>query len=159
MKEKVHTFLIYTRPTSRKFSGIIGEFDLYTIHFLLAGGKYLIEEKYDGQDPISWYTEILKQQDIIVTATKQQKYKGTNYIWMEVDPEKTPISEFTTWSEVDPTDMETLAWRKVHYPLKNRKECLGLAVKAYEISLTSPIKETLSLGTILDAILDSDPKA
>jgi hypothetical protein len=159
MKEKVHTFLIYTKPISRNFSGILGDLELYTIHFLLAGGKYLIEETYDGPDPVSWYTEILGQQDIHVTATKQQKYKGTNYIWMEVDPEKTPLSEFTNWSEVESNDLETLAWRKVVYPCKNNKECLGLAVKARETCLTAPKKDPLFLSTILDAILDSGPKA
>jgi hypothetical protein len=159
MKEKLHTFLIYTKPISRQFSGILGEFNLYTIHFLLAGGKYLIEEKYDGSDPVSWYTEILKQQDIIVSASKQQKYKGTNYIWLEVDPEKTPISEFMSWTEVDSNDLETLAWRTIYYPLKNGKECLGLAVKACETSFTPPNKDPLPLTTILDAILDSGPKA
>jgi hypothetical protein len=159
MKEKIHTFLIYTKPKARQISGILGEFELVTIHFLLAGGKYLIEESYDGPDPISWYTEILGQQDIIVTASKQQKYKGTNYIWMEVDPEKTPISEFTSWKEVDSNDLETLAWRQVWYPCKQNKECLGLAVKARETTFTPSNKDPLTLSTILDAILDSGPKA
>jgi hypothetical protein len=154
-----YTFIIYTKPSVRSFQGILGAIDVFTTHLLLAGGKYLIEESYSGSDPIKWYMETLKEQDIHVSASKQQKYKGQQYIWLEVDPNKTPIDEFTSWQEVEKTDTETLAWRKIIYPCTGgtTKECLGLAVAAREICLTKKGQSPLYLTNVLDAVLFPDP--
>jgi hypothetical protein len=155
-----HVFIIYSKPTIRRFKGILGDIDVFTTHLLLAGGKHLIEESYTGQDPIEWYVKTLEEQDIYVSTSKQQKYKGQSYIWLEVDSEKTPIQEFTSWQEVDAKDMETLAWRKFVYPCTagTKKECLGLAVVARELRLTRQGTTPLYVSDVLDAILYPDPK-
>jgi hypothetical protein len=153
MKNK-YTYIIYVKEPLKQFSGILGSIDLYKIHFLLVGGKYLIEETYTGADPVGWYKEILEQQEIYIQQDKQQKWKGNTVIWLEVDSSKTPINEFTSWKDLDPTDTETLAWKTIYYPCESgtSKECLGFAVSAREIPLQST-KQPLMLNTVLDAIL------
>lgn len=155
-----YTFIIYSKPSIKKFSGILGEIDLITIYFLLVGGKYLIQEEYVGDNPIEWYTNTLKEQDIYVISSKQQKYKGSQYIWLEIDPEKTPISEFTMWTDVSNNDTDTLAWRKIIYVCDSvtKKECLGLSVVAKEMNMVESNKPPIYLNTILNAIISPDPK-
>ena len=149
-------FIVYAKPPSKRFTGILGEIDLYKIQFLLAGGKQLIQEMYDGSDPAAWYTKVLEDQDIIISASKTQKHKGHTLVWLEVDAEKTPIHEFTIWSDLPSNDTVTLAWRTFYYPCLTGilpvKECLGLAVKARETVLF-PGKQPIMLNTVLDAIL------
>ncbi len=149
-----YTFIIYARQSARQFQGILGTFTLHTVQLLLAGGKTLIQEQYDGTDPIQWYTDVLAEQDIVVKESKQQNYKGQQYIWLEVDADRTPIHEFTTWTELPEEDTESLAWRKVVYPIQpsTGKECLGFAVIANEISLTQK-QSGFSMKDILEAIL------
>jgi hypothetical protein len=152
-----YTFLVYAKAPPKQFSGILGEIDLHAIQFLLMGGKYSIEETYSGSNPVEWYTDILEQQGIFVSQGKQQKFKGETFIWLQVDLERTPIEEFTSWSELDPSDNETLAWRTFYYPCHKgtTKECLGFAISAREIFLQKT-KRVLQLSTVLDAILSSD---
>ena len=151
-------FIVYAKSPPKRFSGILGEIDLYKIQFLLAGGKQLIQESYDGQDPATWYTKVLEEQDIIIAASKTQKIKGHTLVWLEVDAEKTPIHEFTIWTDLPANDNETLAWRPFYYSCTTQsgsepvKECLGLAVKARETVLF-PGKQPILLNTVLDAIL------
>jgi hypothetical protein len=152
--KQTYTFIIYARQGQKQFQGILGEFTLHTVQLLLAGGKTLIEEHYDGKDPIQWYTNVLAEQDIYVKESKQQAYKGKQYIWLEVDTEKTPIHEFTTWKDISEEDMESLAWRRIMYPIQveSGKECLGFACIANEILLqTKP--GAFTMKDILDAIL------
>jgi hypothetical protein len=149
-----YTFIIYARQGQKQFQGILGEFTLHTVQLLLAGGKTLLEEQYDGEDPIQWYTNVLSEQEIHVKESKQQVYKGRQYIWLEVDSDKTPIHEFTTWKDIPEDDMESLAWRRIMYPIQveSGKECLGFAVIANEIPLqTKPGGFTMK--NILEAIL------
>ena len=94
--KQTYTYIIYAKAPPKRCSGILGVIDLHHIQLLLAGGKYLIEESYEGKDPIGWYTEVLRDQEIIVKASKQQKHKGQTFSWLEIDSEKTPISEITT---------------------------------------------------------------
>jgi hypothetical protein len=151
-----YSFIVYTKEAPKRFKGILGEIDLYAIQFLLVGGNYIIEESYSGTTPIEWYKNILEQQDIVISQSKQQKYKGQTFIWMEVDTQKTPISEFTSWKDLDPADNESLAWRTFFYTCYagTTKECLGLAITAHEIPLQTK-KQSISLHTVLDAILSS----
>jgi hypothetical protein len=153
-----YTFIFYTPPTLKKFNGILGEIDLYSIRLLLAGGKYLVEEQYEGNDPISWYTEIMKEQDIYISNSKTQTYKGKKYIWMEIDAEKTPVDEFMTWLQVSPEDTDSLAWRTFYIPctVNTKNECLGLGVVARERVMTEPNKIPILLNTILEGILSTD---
>jgi hypothetical protein len=151
-----YTYIVYGVPTPRRFQGILGEIDLVQVKLLLAGGKTLIREEYDGDDPVDWYRTTLQEQDIVVKQSKEQKVGSMRYIWLEVDPEKTPIDEFATWRDLPQDDTETLAWRTFCYPVapSTRKECLGLAVKAREMNLTAgPSSKPLLLSTVLDAIL------
>ena len=152
-----YIFIIYATPMKKTFQGILGEIDFYTIDFLFAGGKYLIEEQYDGKDPVGWYTGILEEQDIFVKSSKKQKMKQKQVIWLEIDPVKTPISEFTTYLEVEEHDNSTLAWRRIYFPCAKgtQKECLGLAVVAREMALSPKNRLNITLSDILEGILGS----
>ena len=152
--KQTYTFIIYARQGSREFQGILGEFILHTVQLLLAGGKTLIEEYYEGNDPIQWYTGVLAEQGIMIKESKQQVYKGNQYIWLEVDSEQTPIHEFTTWKELPVDDTESLAWRHVVYPIQpsSGKECLGFAVIASGIPLQTK-QGAFTMKDILEAIL------
>lgn len=153
MKQR-YTFIIYAREAAKEYNGILGQFILHSVQLLLAGGKILIEEEYDGTDPIEWYRNVLAEQDIVVKESKQQGFKGKQYIWLEVDAQQTPIHEFTTWKELSEEDTESLAWRQVWYPIQpsTGKECLGFAVSANEIRLQSK-QNGLTMKDVLDAIL------
>jgi hypothetical protein len=154
-----YTYIVYGVPPPKHFHGILGEIELFQVKMLLAGGKTLITEQYDGEDPIEWYKTTLEEQEIFVKQSKEQKFGATRYIWLEVDTEKTPIDEFASWHDIDAKDTETLAWRTFNYPVcpATKKECLGLAVKAREICITSSAtnkqSQPLMLSTVLDAIL------
>jgi hypothetical protein len=153
-QKQTYTYLLYALPPPKRMSGILGDIDLYSIYFLLQGGKYLIEEKYDGTDPIKWYVDYLEEQGIVVKSTKTQQFKKKNYIWLEVDYEQTPIDEFTQWLELDSSDTETLAWRCVRYPCSagTTKECLGFAVAARDTVLQK-CSNPLTIGDVCNAIL------
>jgi hypothetical protein len=155
MKGK-YLFLIYAKDPPKQFTGILGTIDFHIIQLLLAGGKYLIEESYSEKDPIAWYTGILEQQGIYVIQGKQQQFKGQIIIWMEVDTLRTNIQEFTSWKELDPSDIESLAWRSFYYTCEagTSKECLGLAVVAREFPL-QPTKNPIVLQHVFDAMITS----
>jgi hypothetical protein len=155
--KSTYLFIIYGTPEVRKFNGILGEIDFYTFQFLLAGGKYLVEEEYNGKDPVAWYKNVLEEQDIFVKNTNKQKFKNKNIIWLEVDTSKTPIHEFTSYSDLDEKDESTLAWRKIYFPCSanTSKECLGLAVVAREIPLSPKNKHGIYLFEVLHAILSN----
>jgi hypothetical protein len=149
-------YIVYSKAPSKQFTGILGAIELRCVWLLLTGAKTLIEEKYDGSDPIAWYKNVLESQEMIVSSAKQQKYKGQTIVWLEVDYEKTPIQEFTTWRDIEETDTETLAWRPFWVPCEagSSKECLGFAVSNREYNLQSQ-KSPIVLQTVLDAILGS----
>ncbi len=154
---KTYTFLVYGVEPPKRFNGLLGGINLYTVHLLLQGGKTLIEETYDGETPVEWYSKTLEEQDIRVKNSKIQTYKGQTIIWLEIDTETTPIEEFTSWTELTPVDTETLAWRTVWYPcsVETQKECLGLAVAAKECLLQAHGKHPLTLQQVLDAMTSS----
>ena len=156
MKHATVRFIVYARHPPKQFSGMLGTIDFHKLQFLLAGGKYLIEETYTGADPASWYTKVLGEQDIFICASQTQIIKGKTLVWLEVDAEKTPIDEFTIWTDLPSNDTETLAWRPFFYPCTTgtTKECLGLAVKARETALTQD-NHPIMLQTVLDAILQA----
>jgi hypothetical protein len=156
MPKQTIQYIVYSKAPVKQFTGILGTVDLQCVWFLLSGGKTLIEETYEGTDPVGWYKNVLEQQDMIVCSSKQQKYKGQTYIWLEIDYEKTPIQEFITWRDISATDKETLAWRPFWIPCDtgSSKECLGFAVRNRELSLQGPQqKQPIFLQTVLDAIL------
>ena len=146
--------IVYVKHPIKQYTGILGTIDLHTIQILLVGGKYLIEEQYMGTDPVEWYTTILEQQDIFIRQGKQQSWKGQRILWLEVNDERTPMSEFPTAKDLQPSDTESLAWKTFLYPCHagTTKECLGFAVSARETVLQTT-KQPLYLDTVLDAIL------
>jgi hypothetical protein len=150
-----YTFIIYAQMPTQTFSGILGTIHMAHISLLLAGGKFLVRETYNGADPVEWYTRVLEEQSIFIQSTKQQTYKGHNYIWLEVDTEKTAIYEFSTWDEVSADDKDSFAWRHVVYPYSptTGKECLGLACVAQDICLTESNKPPLTMRDVLEAVL------
>ena len=139
-------------PQIKKFSGILGDIDLYTCSFLLAGGKSIIEEQYDGKDPVSWYFTNLEQQDMKPLKTKTQTIKGKTYIWIEVEWDPSQINRDLSENS---TSMEELVWKSFYYPCKSntKEECLGLMVQVKEIRMNDDIKNPIYLNTLLDAIL------
>jgi len=149
-------FIVYAKQPPKQFTGILGSITLHKFQFLLAGGKYCIEETYTGANPAEWYTKILGEQDIVIRASQTQTIRGQIHVWLEVDPEQTPIDEFTIWTDLPANDTETLAWRTFYYPCTTgtTTECLGLAVKARETALTQG-KHPIMLQTVLDAILQA----
>lgn len=150
-----YTYIVYAHPPPKQFTGILGSIDLHCVWLLLSGGKTLIQEEYSGADPIAWYKDVLEEQEMVVKSTKQQVYKGQSFIWIEIDAERTALTEFTSWKEVEAADTETLAWRPFWQPCSkgpSPQECLGFAVKAKEFPLQTK-KNSLMLQTVLDAIL------
>jgi hypothetical protein len=156
MPKQTIQYIIYSKAPVKQATGILGQINLHCIWFLLAGGKILIEESYDGADPVGWYKKVLEEQDIIVSSAKQQKFKGQTFVWLEVDFEKTPIHEFTTWADADTVDTDTPLWRPFWVPCEpgSTKECLGFAVMNREYPLQGKQhKQPILLQTVLDAIL------
>jgi hypothetical protein len=64
---KKTSYIIYSKEAPKQFNGIIGAIDLHCCHLLLSGGKSIIEEKVpNNKEPLSWYIEMLEQQDIYI---------------------------------------------------------------------------------------------
>ena len=146
--QKKYSFIVYGKEEARRFKGILGDIDLYTIHLLLGGGKTILQETFQGtaKDANVWYINHMKEQGIVC---KSSRVVNTT-IWMEVDLEQTRLEEFTMAHEIGEEDTETLAWRTFWYPCtgETKIECLGFAVStlAYKIS-------NVCLETILKTIL------
>jgi hypothetical protein len=104
MKHDTVRFIVYASQVPKEFTGILGAITLHKFMFLLAGGKYLIEETYTGANPAEWYTKVLGEQDIFIRASQTQIIKGQSVVWLEVDAEKTPIDEFTIWTDLSADD-------------------------------------------------------
>ncbi len=137
-------------PHQKKFSGILGEFDFYTIPILLAGSKYLIEEVYEGKDPVEWYTKSLEEQEMKILKTKKQTIKGKTFIWIEVEWNQEQIESFS-----NSDDANELVWKPFYYSCKTgtKEECLGLMVSIKEKVMNQDKKNPIHLATLLDAIL------
>ena len=65
----------------------------YVLYLLLLGGKDGIEENIETKEPIEFYTNILKEQDMVIKSTFYEKLKGIERVWIEIDSEKTNINE------------------------------------------------------------------
>lgn len=148
--KKTYTYIIYMTPKIKKFSGILGEIDLYTFSFLLAGGKTIIEEEYEGNDPVGWYCASLEDQNMKVLKSKIQTIKGKQYIWIEIERDNSKIFPLTGEETTD-----ELVWKTFYYTCKSgtKEECLGLMVSAKEVLLNQDKKHPIYLTTLLDAIL------
>lgn len=155
MKHQIQC-IIYAKETPKKFSGILGEIDLYTIHLFLLAGHQGISETIETANPVEFYNSFLNDQDMTVKSSRMENVNGLKRIWIEVDTEKTPIAEYTQWNQCEPTDTDTLAWKSYWIPCTagTTKECLGLAVAAAEQKLFSG-KATLSFQQVFTNILQS----
>jgi len=151
---KKTSYVIYSKEAPKQFNGIIGAIDLHCCHLLLSGGKSIIEEKVpNNKEPLSWYIEMLEQQDIYICKSFIDK-KGI--VWLEVDTAKSPIEEFASWRELDPkspTLSEEIAWKSYWIPCKanTTEECIGFWVSAKEEYLTKTISVASVLKTIMNA--------
>jgi hypothetical protein len=159
MPPKTLHFIVYARLPKRQVEGILGELDIYTFYFLLAGGKHTIQETYTGTNPEEWYSEFLREQGIIVKESYSTQTKTKTFIWMEVDEAKTPIHEFTQAEDIPEDDLETLGWRRILVPCEKGtvRECLGLMVGAQQ-SRIEPTTNGLSMAYVLQALLRPDPE-
>jgi len=101
MKQTVQ-YIIYCVPPSKKHSGILGNLDTYTVYLLLIGGKKGIEETIDKKtNPIDFYTNILKEQDMTIKSSFTQTLKDIKRVWIEIDSASTDIKEYTQWNELE----------------------------------------------------------
>ena len=133
MKQTVQ-YIVYCVDNPKKHTGLLGDIDLYIINLLLIGGRVGIEEKVENKDPLEWYKNVLEEQDMVIKYTYIQKLKDIQRIWIEIDSEKTPIHEYTSWKEIDSNNIDTLAWKPYLIPCfsETKKECLGLGVVSKE---------------------------
>jgi len=145
---KQYSFFVYAKEEPKQFEGILGKIDLYTVHMLLAGGKKVIVESFDGsaEKAAKWYAEYMNEQEIYF---KTIKIIGTT-IWIEVNLERTPVNEFTQAHDLEDSDLETLAWKTFWYPCAagTKNECLGFAVSTHEYQISG-----VSLESVLQKIL------
>ena len=153
MKHQVQC-IIYAKEPPKKFTGIIGEIDLHTIHLFLAAGHQGITETIEAKNPIEFYTSFLKEQDMIIKSARMESVGTLKRIWIEIDTDQTPISEYTQWNQCEPTETDTLAWKPfwISCTAGTTKECLGLAISATEQRLFTG-KAPLSLQAIFTTIL------
>lgn len=127
-------FIIYAKEPPKKFTGILGDIDLHVIHLFLIAGSQGITEMLEPKEALSYYTNFLQEQDMTIKSSRSEIVNGQRRIWIEVDSEKTPISEYTQWNQCTPKDTDVLAWKPFWYSCTSgtTKECLGLAVAANE---------------------------
>ena len=148
MAQTKYSFFVYAKEEPKQFEGILGKIDLYTVHMLLAGGKKVIVESFDGsaEKAAKWYAEYMNDQEIYF---KTIKIIGTT-IWIEVDLERTPVNEFTQAHDLEDSDLETLAWKTFWYPCAagTKNECLGFAVSTHEYQISG-----VSLESVLRKII------
>jgi hypothetical protein len=118
----------------------------------LLGGKDGIEENIETKEPIEFYTNILKEQDMVIKSTFYEKLKGIERVWIEIDSEKTNINEYKNWRET--TDPETLAWKPFIIPCieGTKNEALGLSVMAKETYIFKN-KHKVSVYDIISSVL------
>jgi len=145
-------YIIYSVGKPKKYTGLLGNLETYTVYLLLLGGKNGIEESIETKTPIEFYTNILKEQDMVIKSTQLENKKDIKRVWIEIDSEKTNIQEYTQWKDV--TDPETLAWKPYLMTcLEGTKtEALGLAVMAKE-SMVFKGKHKVSVHDILSTVL------
>ena len=148
MAQTKYSFFVYAKEEPKQFEGLLGKIDLYTVHMLLAGGKKVIVESFDGsaEKAAKWYAEYMNEQEIYF---KTIKIIGTT-IWIEVDLERTPVDEFTQVHDLEDSDLETLAWKTFWYPCAagTKNECLGFAVSTHEYQISG-----VSLESVLRKII------
>lgn len=153
-------YIVYTLEQPKKVTGLLGTLDIYCIQLLLAGGRLGIEETIKAKgDPVAHYTTILEEQGMIVKTSQLETLKGSKRVWIEIDSEKTPIHEYTSWKDVEEKDKETLAWKPFWIPCLEGTytEGLGLSVVAREVVVfTGKHKVTLQdiFSTVLSALKD-----
>jgi hypothetical protein len=145
-------YIIYSIGIPKKHTGLLGNLDTYVLYLLLLGGKDGIEENIETKEPIEFYTNILKEQDMVIKSTFYEKLKGIERVWIEIDSEKTNINEYKNWRET--TDPETLAWKPFIIPCieGTKNEALGLSVMAKETYIFKN-KHKVSVYDIISSVL------
>jgi len=139
-------YIVYTLEKPKKVTGLLGNLDIYVIQLLLIGGRTGIEETIKSNEPMAYYTTILEEQGMVVKSSHFETLKTIKRVWIEIDFDKTPINEYTSWKDIDEKDTETLAWKPFWIPCLegSRVELLGLSVVARETAIfTGKYKVTL----------------
>jgi hypothetical protein len=151
MKQTIQ-YIIYSVGPPKKYTGLLGNLDTYTVNLLLLGGKDGIQETIETSTPIEFYTDILKQQDMVIKSTQLEKLKGVSRVWIEIDSEKTNIQEYAQWRDV--IDPETLAWKSYIFPCieGSKNEALGLSVIAKETMIFKE-KHRVSVYDIINTVI------
>jgi hypothetical protein len=151
MKQTIQ-YIIYSVGTPKKHTGLLGNLDTYTVYLLLLGGKVGIQETIETSTPVEFYTNILKEQDMVIKSTQLENLKGFLRVWIEIDSEKTNIQEYTQWR--DASDPESLAWKPYIIPCREgtKTEALGLSIGAKE-TLIFKGKHKVSIYDILSTVL------
>ena len=151
MKQTIQ-YIIYAVGPPKKHTGLLGNLDTYTVYLLLLGGKQGIEETIETKTPVEFYTNILKEQDMVIKSTQLETLKGVTRVWIEIDSEQTNLQEYTQWRDV--TDSETLAWKPYITPCREgtKTEALGLNIGAKE-TLIFKGKHKVSVYDILSTVL------
>jgi hypothetical protein len=149
-------YIIYCIEPKKQVIGLLGALDTYVVNLLLVGGRTGIEEVIDTKSPVEYYTSILSEQGMTIKSTQYEKLKGIQRVWIEVDFEKTPIHEYTSWNQVDAQDNETLAWKPYWITCLegSKKEFLGLSVVAKEIPVFGG-KHKVTLDDVFTTVLEN----
>lgn len=146
---RIYSFLVYLRHPPKSVTGILGTFQFHSFSFLLAAGKRILTEPFEGTptEALAWYCDNLREQGMTVVSSRI----ADGSLWIEVSPD-TPLDEYLTAEEVEETDTETLAWRRVWYPVADGKECLGFAVSHKEFVLGSHTKGQITMDAVLQTL-------
>jgi len=147
-------YIVYTLEKPKKVTGLLGNLDIYVIQLLLIGGRTGIEETIKSNEPMAYYTTILEEQGMVVKASHLETLKAVKRVWIEIDSEKTPIHEYTSWKDVDEKDTGSLAWKPFWIPCLegSRTESLGLSVVAREVAVFTG-KHKVTLYDIFSSVL------
>ena len=142
-KQSKTKFIVYDYEKPKNFNGILGSIDVHYFNLLLMGGTAILEEEVPKKvDPVVWYSELLEQQDIYIS---EGHVDLNGNVWLRIDAEKTPINEFSTWTDLADSQKDDLAFRSFWIPCKagTTKECLGLWISAKEESIGLPLSNVL----------------
>jgi hypothetical protein len=117
----------------------------HIIQILTIGGNELWEEA----SSLDIQTDILIPNSLYSTSTPFTQLKGQNIYMCEIDTDKTTLSDFYNWNEINISDSDTFCWRTFMYitDLNNN------------IWLPIPKSEKLSnfrIKDLIDAVLSSN---
>jgi len=147
-------YIVYAKETPKQCTGLLGDLDIHVIHLFLVGGEHGIVEHTSHKDPVGFYTDFLKEQDMVVKSARLETTKSYKRVYIEIDAKETPLAEYTQWKDCDPKDKDVLAWKTFWITCHKgtTTECLGLGAVASTKALFQG-KQPLYLQTLFNTIL------